>query len=326
VGEALYDSLPDGIFLGGAPTNVAVHLASLGVPTAVATCVGDDQLGREAIRRISARNVNTNYIQSHNSLNTGMVIASIDASGDATYTFDTPAAWDGLQLTETLEAALSRAKVAVIGSLACRLGDSQNAISAATISAIRNLAKENTLVMDVNLRPPWYKAEDILSLCRGKSNLCHELALFKLNDEELPIVERWCGIDNSDDLSGAPLEERLAALGKTINARSVCVTRGTNGAALWSRRIGGASVDAFVENSGYTCQPQPGSDTVGAGDAFLAALIRSLFLDQEPADKALKRACALGAFVANSRGATPDHARAPPELHDIFATKQVTVQ
>ena len=315
VGETLYDSLPDGIFLGGAPTNVAVHLASLGVPTAVVSCVGNDQLGKEVVRRIAARNVDTNYMQFHQELHTGIVVASIDEAGDATYNFDTPAAWDCIKFAYKLKRIVETANVTVIGSLACRLGSTKGASSAKTISTLRNMASKDTIVMDVNLRPPWYDPEFVLALCRGEKD-SNELALFKLNDEELPIVESWCGLKSAGELSGESLKQRLAALGKAVNAGRVCVTRGANGAALWCRNN---DRETFVENAGYSCEAQQGSDTVGAGDSFLAALVRSLFLEGEPAEKALERACALGGFVASCRGATPDHSNAPKELRKIFA-------
>ena len=92
VGEALYDSLPSGIYLGGAPSNVAVHLASLfqssddpSLSIAIATCVGDDQLGREAQRRFNVKGVRTDYIQFHDEWETGMATAILDENGDATY-------------------------------------------------------------------------------------------------------------------------------------------------------------------------------------------------------------------------------------------------
>jgi len=92
VGEALYDSLPSGIYLGGAPSNVAVHLASLfqssddpSLSIAIATCVGDDQLGREAKRRFNVKGVRTDYMQFHDKWETGLATAILDENGDATY-------------------------------------------------------------------------------------------------------------------------------------------------------------------------------------------------------------------------------------------------
>ena len=103
VGEALFDSLPNGIFLGGAPSNVAVHLAELGVTTTFASRVGADQLGEEISRRLSLRGVGTDLIQTDDQQRrTGFVTATLDERGDASYTFNTPAAWDVLEPSEGL--------------------------------------------------------------------------------------------------------------------------------------------------------------------------------------------------------------------------------
>lgn len=251
-----------------------------------------------------------------------MVIATLDEKGDATYEFDTPAAWDGLAMGEELEEAVEGAEVVVMGSLASRLGSSSGSTSAATIRSIRNAAKQDSVVMDINLRPPWYEAGDVLALCRGDRDSAEALALLKLNDDELPIVESWCGVQTArqykeEDMLGGVIRERMEALASTVNANRICVTRGENGAALYCR-----DGDIFVENDGYAVsesESQPGSDTVGAGDSFLAALIKYLLLEDETPEVALDRACALGAYVANMRGAVPTHEDAPVALRRIFA-------
>ena len=344
VGETLYDSLPDAIYLGGAPTNVAVHLCGLGVPAAVASCVGPDRLGDEAVRRLGLRGVGCGYVQRHGGgWGTGMVAAEVDPrTGDATYSFDTPAAWDGLELTEDLRELIAGdgdgdgdgdgcggGVVAVIGTVAARLGSKGGATSAATVMAVRDLATD--VVLDVNLRPPWYDLGAVIALARGGGyggdDDGRKLALLKLNDEELPIMEEWCGLGSGgkpSSLSGEGLRERMGALAGAMNARKVCVTRGANGAALWCAGSrtgdeGEGERGAFEENEGFSRREESGCDTVGAGDAFLAAMVRSLLLDREGPEVALRRACALGAYVASCRGAVPDHGKAPQDLRDVFA-------
>lgn len=284
----------------------------------MASCVGSDQLGAEARRRLQTRNVDTSLIQSHSTLSTGMVIATLDDVGDATYEFDTPAAWDGLAMGDELEEGVEGADVVVMGSLASRLGSEGS--SAATVRSIRNAAREDSLVMDINLRPPWYEAEAVLALCRGDGDSAEALALLKLNDDELTIVESWCGVQTAqqykeEDVLGGVIRERMEALASALNAKRICVTRGENGAALYCR-----DGDVFVENGGHAVsESESGSDTVGAGDSFLAALIKYLLLEDESPEVALDRACALGAYVANVRGAVPSHEDAPDALRRIFA-------
>jgi len=361
IGETLWDSLPSGIFLGGAPSNVAVHLAYLfknapsassdnkadesnisNRPTvAVATCLGKDQLGKEAQRRLALNGVRTDYVQYHSEWETGMATAILDSNGDATYEFNTPAAWDGLCLDSNLKCLIQQREeertdgheeedeedneshhvLFVMGTIAGRLDNDHGATSLSTLVSVRNSAPEGTVVVDINLRSPWYKEETVLELIRGSSEEKEKkkLALLKVNEEELVILERWCGnMDtNADDLFGDALKIRMEQLAQALNTQRICVTRGDKGAALWCDDGSGASFD---ENSGCSLPNKKNdSDTVGAGDAFLASLINSLFIHGETSEKALERACALGGYVAGCRGATPAHGDAPDTLRNVFS-------
>ena len=323
VGETLYDSLPTGLFLGGAPTNVAAHLASiLSSPETVgiAACVGDDQLGRDARRRLELKGVNTDFLQCHESLETGMATAVIDGDGDATYEFITPAAWDGLKLDERVSNSFGEDfgdTIFIMGTIAGRLGSEQGATSASTMAQIRNSAAN--VVFDVNLRPPWYRSAEVLEFARG-NDASEELALVKLNEDELSILEEWCGLHrggSSEELTGSALEKRMLRLVEPLRSKRICVTRGGDGAALLCLNRDGSH--AFCEHGGYELSPRGGdSDTVGAGDSFLAALVNSLLIRLESPERALQRACALGAYVASCRGATPEHSDAPDHLKSIF--------
>lgn len=376
IGETLWDSLPSGIFLGGAPSNVAVHLAYLfndgpsnnnkngpQSPTvAVAACLGKDQLGYEARRRLAIHGVRTDYIQYHPKWETGMAIALIDSNGDATYEFNTPAAWDGLcclgdsnltrliqhqQLQSVVENDDADEVLFVMGTIAGRLHNDYGATSLSTLMAVRNTAPEGTVILDINLRSPWYDEKTVLELARGgggggreeeeeeETKTKKKLALLKLNEEELAVLERWCGMDDntnvdedpSSQLIGDALKMRMENLAKSLNTQRICVTRGENGAALWCDvdTDNGNNSASFDEHPGYSLSAGNGgkaneeSDTVGAGDAFLASLINSLFIHGESSGKALERACALGGYVAACRGATPVHGNAPDALREIFS-------
>ena len=330
VGEALWDSLPSGIYLGGAPTNVAVHIASLFQSSASATtanvavsaCLGKDQLGKEAARRLALKGVMTDgYIQFHKEWETGMATALLDANGDATYSFNTPAAWDGLVLNEKLQKLIQSANtpVFVLGTIAGRLEDENGATSLSTLMTIRN-ASEGEIVLDVNLRSPWYTSARVLRLARGEGESAEgkspkKLALLKFNEEELCLLEEWCGLQGPPDnnaLSGVILKQRMEHLSKSLNTQRLCVTRGKDGAALLCNNV-------LYENSGYSAPSNGDSDSVGAGDAFLGALVSSLFVQNESPERALERACALGGYVASCRGATPEHGDAPEDLRRIFS-------
>jgi fructokinase len=345
IGETLWDSLPSGIYLGGAPSNVAVHLAYLfNVPSsssneveknknrptvAIAACLGKDQLGKEAQRRLALNGVRTDYVQYHSEWETGMATALLDSNGDATYEFNTPAAWDGLCLDPNLKHLIQQQQqqtdgqekdhhhvLFVMGTIAGRLHNDYGATSLSTLMSVRNTAPEGTVILDINLRSPWYKDETVLELARGSSE--KKLALLKVNEEELAILEQWCGMDtNIDDLFGDALKTRMEHLAQSLNTQRLCVTRGHLGAALWCDDGNKASFD---ENPGYSLPNKNNdSDTVGAGDAFLASLINSLFIHGETSAKALERACALGGYVAGCRGATPSHGDAPDALRNLFS-------
>ena len=383
MGEILWDSLPSGIYMGGAPSNVAVHLASLFEhssstssssnhhPTvAIAACLGNDQLGREARRRLSLKGVRTDCIQCHELWETGMATATLNDNGDATYEFNTPAAWDGLKLEDRLMNMVQQqqqpdynermssshsTQVIIMGTIAARLNGEHGSTSSSTLATIRNTAREETaVILDVNLRSPWYTPESVLELARGVGASATEaslsstkgksspkkLALLKLNEEELCILEQWCGLESGystdsgkkdGSLAGSVLRQRMERIGKCLNAQRICVTRGKDGAALLctSSNTGDDDDDdvdgstLFHENPGYSSLANTANDndcdSVGAGDAFLAALVSSLFLYNEPPARALQRACALGGYVAGCRGATPDHGDAPEELRRIFS-------
>ena len=348
IGETLWDSLPSGIYLGGAPSNVAVHLAYLfnnsqsSTTVAVSACLGNDQLGREAQRRLALNGVRTDYIQYHPEWETGMATALLDSNGDATYEFNTPGAWDGLcldsnlthlmqeqqeeeqqqSINESPENGVNNPVLFVMGTIAGRLDNDHGATSLSTLMSVRNTAPEGTVIMDINLRSPWYKDDTVLELIRGSSEDKKKLALLKVNEEELAILEKWCGFmdgSNADDLFGDAIKSRMEKMATSLNTQRLCVTRGEHGAALYCNNSI-EDIQSFHENPGYSlANKNDDCDTVGAGDSFLASLIHSLFIHEEPADKALERACALGGYVAGCRGATPVHEAAPDELRKVFS-------
>lgn len=290
VGEVLWDSLPSGLNLGGAPFNVACHLQALGVPVGVVSRVGADAPGRDALREMARRGIGTELVQVDAARPTGLVNVDVADPRNPTYEIVEPAAWDAIELTDALLRRAGDARYLVFGSLAQR-----HPITRATVA--RLLDTPATRVFDVNLRPPHVDAE-IVRRCLQRADVV------KLNHDELRQLAAWYGLP-------AGAREAAGAMATAFGCRLVCVTRGPDGAALWHD-------GAWTEHPGFDVEV---ADTVGAGDAFLAAVLAGLLAGAS--DRALvERANLLGAYVATQVGAVPRHqadvmahvARRPPAV------------
>lgn len=283
VGEVLWDALPEGLFLGGAPFNVACHLRAAGTPVTMVSRIGDDRLGDEVLRRAARYGVGTDLVQVDSVLPTGFVRVKVDDAGNPGYEILGPAAWDAIAPSDPLLRRAARARAIVFGSLAQR-----SAISRDTIQ--RLWETEALMVFDVNLRPPFADREIVRqSLERAD--------VVKLSEEELQRIAEWFA------LRGSP-REIVAALAEMFACSVVCVTRGSEGAALWHD-------GKWSEHPGFKVEVR---DTVGAGDAFLAVLLSGLFTG-EPDAALLQHANMIGAYVATQFGAVPTDqgaAIAPP--------------
>lgn len=273
VGEVLWDALPEGLFLGGAPFNVACHLRAAGVPVTMVSRIGNDRLGDEVLRRAARYGVGADLIQADEVLPTGFAWVDVDDAGVPTYEILEPAAWDAIAPMPALLARADDARAIVYGTLAQR-----RAASRATIQRLWD--SEALMVVDVNLRAPFEDREIVRqSLQRAD--------VVKLSDEELRSVARWF------DLNGSQ-REAVTALAETFACSVVCVTRGSGGAGLWHD-------GKWSEHPGFKVEVR---DTVGAGDAFLAVLLAGLL--GGGADSAiLQHANLIGAYVATQFGAVP---------------------
>jgi fructokinase len=273
IGELLWDSLPAGLFLGGAPFNVASHLHALGVPVCMASRVGGDRLGEEAVERMGRQGMSTESVQVDRTLPTGFVKVVLDAHGAAEYEIVRPAAWDAIELTDALLERAEEAEMIVFGTLAQR-----SLIARYTIE--RLWQTDAVQVLDVNLRPPHTDRETV---CRS---LAHA-DIVKLNEAELSQLGTWFGWSGE-------AAAKAAMLAETFRCSLVCVTRGEDGAALWREGV-------WTEHPGFEV---PVRDTVGAGDAFLAGLLAGLRRGESD-ERLLQSANALGAWVATRHGAVP---------------------
>lgn len=275
IGEILWDSLPRGLFLGGAPFNVACHLHALGGDASIVSRTGTDTLGSIIRQRVTEKGLTDKLIQIDENNPTGLVLVALDSHGNPTYDIVKPSAWDFLVLDDRLEQELARARAIVFGSLAQR-----SPVSRQTIQSI--LKKPVLRVFDVNLRPP-YDLKDVVRFGLDHADLV------KLNDQELLCLSRWFDL---------PAEPRKAAekLAREFEVSLVCVTRGAHGSAMWKD-------GRWTEHQGYQIAPR---DTVGAGDGFLASLILG-YVCGDSDETMLENANAFGAFIATQEGATPEH-------------------
>jgi fructokinase len=280
VGEILWDCLPHGLFLGGAPFNVAYHLKQLGHTPLMLSALGNDWLGAQTLNRIRARGLSDQLIHIDDELPTGTVDAELDASGNATYTFADPAAWDRLPDTAAVHQSAAQSEALVFGSLALRH-------EANRVVLHKLLAQKHWLrVFDVNLRPPYDDVPLILELAK-------QTDVLKLNANELLRLTDYAAVEDAD-ANEALIRTKIIALGHLTGCPHICVTRGAHG-ALWLR-------EGHIFAA--TTPPITIRDTIGSGDAFTAALVSGL-LSKSPTIETLNRACTLGAYVATQDGAQP---------------------
>jgi len=277
IGEILWDRLPSGKKIGGAPLNVAYHLSQLGCSAWPVSCVGDDPLGHELLNEIEAKDVATDLIGKSADRPTGVVDVALE-QGSPTFHIAEDSAWDYIEIADELDENCLPVDAVIYGSLAQRKPHNRE-----TLQKLFRQTPAALKVFDVNLRPP-YDCHDRVW------GLASDAQLFKLNDEE--------AVRLLDDSSAAmDLEASARKLQKRVGCERVCITAGSKGAGLldsntWYR------VDAVATDV---------RDTVGAGDSFLAALVHGLLVVPDQAGAALDRAATLAAFVAGSDGAAPDY-------------------
>ncbi len=272
-GETLWDLLPGGEFVGGAPFNVASHCARLGARALLVTRLGKDERGRRALDQARANGLDLSLLQIDPRLPTGVARAVLDAAGSASYEFLRPAAWDALTASPAALAAAAAADAFVFGTLGQRDPRSREAIGQLARAA-------RWRVFDPNLRAPHIDR----ALCEAG---LRDAGLVKVNEAECALFAEWFG--------GAATPEGLwATLAQHFGVQSLCVTLGAAGSRLqWLGQW-------YAQDS----VPTAVADTVGAGDAFLAMLVCELLAGTE-APASLARAAQLASFVASQSGAVP---------------------
>ena len=277
MGEALWDVLPEGKKIGGAPANFAYHVSQFGLASEVISAVGDDALGDEILENLTSKGLS--HLIEKVPYPTGTVQVEIDQAGVPQYEIKENVAWDNIPYTARLEAIAERTGAVCFGSLAQR-----NVVSRNTINRFLDAMPQTdstAIVFDVNLRQGFYNNE---ILCNSMKR-CN---ILKINDEELVTVSRMFGYPGID------LQDKCWILLDKYNLKMLILTCGINGSYVFTP-------------GNVSFQPTPKvevADTVGAGDSFTAAFIASILKGKSVAE-AHALAVQTSAYVCTQKGAMP---------------------
>lgn len=276
IGELLWDLLPTGAQIGGAPANFSYHAGALGAEARAISRVGADALGRELISQLDVLGVSTQYVQVDDSLPTGTVAVEIDGAGQPHYHITAGVAWDHLQVTPDAMMVVSSTDAICFGTLAQRNVVARDAIRALVAASPYDALR----ILDVNLRQHYFSPaliDESLMLA----------TVLKVNDVELPQLAAMFSLTGSEHAQMVQIAERW-------QLRAVALTRGDKGSALLTEH-------AWSEHPGVRVVV---ADTIGAGDAFTAAMTLGL-LKGWSLDDVNAQANLVAAYVASQAGGTP---------------------
>jgi len=277
LGEILWDLLPSGRQLGGAPANFAYCSHLLGDRGIVASRVGGDQLGIDIRESLAKAGISDQFLQTDATQPTGTVRVQLDPAGQPKFEITQPAAWDCLEWTKEWQELAKSANAVCFGSLAQRSAKSRETI----LNFLSGTAADTLRIFDVNLRQSFYSTEIICeSLNRANA--------VKLNHEEVPLVRELLNLHAADDVSFCRV------LMERFDLKLICITRGANGSLL-------CDPHAVHEHPGLRVKVK---DTIGAGDAFTAGLVHE-HLRQHGLAEMNEAANQMGAWVASHSGGMP---------------------
>lgn len=264
--------------------NVALHLHKQGLKTELISSIGNDTNGEDLKSFLVQNDLSTENIQQHNSLPTGQVEVSLDENKQATYIILKPVAWDEIAYSPLLGELVAKSDAFIFGSLASR-----SAVSYHTLLTLLKTSKCS--IFDMNLRPPHFEI-NILEILMQQCNV------LKINEYELDFLKTHYRLEQD-------IESLLRRLSVLINTPTICLTLGDKGAIVLHQ-------NEIYRHTGYKITV---SDTVGAGDAFLGSFVAG-FLQKQPMNNVLSRACATGALVASKPSANPPYSQ--PEIDAIL--------
>ena len=275
LGEILWDMLPTGKQLGGAPANFAYHVCRLGGNGWAVSAISDDELGREIKNTLSTKKLNT--ILEEVNEPTGTVQVTLNAAGVPTYDITEGVAWDHIPFTERIGDLAKETSAVCFGTLAQRSPESRATIH----EFIENMPAGSLKVYDINLRQNYYDEKIISDSLRLAD-------ILKINDEELDIVSKMLALSGTQ-------EERCRAISRAFNLKFVILTKGGDGS------------EVVLEDKVHISRPGKIDivDTVGAGDSFTAAFILA-YLRGESLEKAHTLATEVSSYVCTKAGAMPE--------------------
>lgn len=278
MGEALWDVLPEGKQIGGAPANFAFHAGQLGFPSVAVSAVGNDALGDEIVETFTGKGLH--HLLERVAYPTGTVQVSLDAAGVPNYEIREGVAWDNIPLTDALRSLAERTGVFCFGTLAQR-----NSVSRAAIRCFLDHIPDGSdrlKVFDINLRQHFFDKETIVSSLE-KCNI------LKINDDEYELLRPILGLENDS------LEANCRDLLRRFRLRSLVLTCGAAGSHIFTE----------TEHSHLETPQVTVADTVGAGDSFTAAYCAALLANKSTRE-AHRLAVDLAAYVCTQHGAMPE--------------------
>ena len=276
IGELLWDMLPKGKQIGGAPFNFARHCKQLGLEGFPVSQIGIDELGNETVSLLKDWGITPDFVSRDPQHETGTVNIRLDDKGKPNYEIRDVAAWDFIQHNLLLEQLAPKVDIVCFGTLAQRNDASRSTI----YSFLDRMSSDAIKLFDVNLRQHFYSIGSIEASLERAS-------ILKLSDEELPVLK------NAFSLSGSA-EVQLSELKNRFELKLIAYTRGAEGSLL----IDGSGTD---DHPGTTITT---IDTIGAGDSFSATLCAGL-LQGLPLAQLNENANQVAAYVCSQRGATP---------------------
>jgi len=276
IGELLWDMLPEGKQLGGAPCNFAYHASQAGCESFVVSALGTDEPGKEILDLFGELALDTSCVQQKSDFPTGTVTVSLDTNGIPSYIIHENVAWDHIAWNPSLEALAKEVDAVCFGSLAQRNPESRQTI----LNFLKSTGADCLRVFDINLRQSFFSREIIYQSLELST-------ILKLNDDELPVVAGILGISGTD-------EELLMQILKMFDLRLIALTKGAKGSLLFTEK----------EHSFTEVPKVEIADTVGAGDSFTAVLVAGL-LQNHDLKKIHEKATRIAAYVCTQKGATP---------------------